>query len=315
MIFPKYILALVVATIGGAIGEDANNGGYYSPSSLKPGSCFTLKIAEDNDDDGNSYFYNGAYRAQHQRYAAAIVCDSEGVCDSSKEYVLDLDTYLEYMTNYVKNYCYACANNCQRRLEDEEDNENANANVAVDCETCADACASYSANANQGVDETEYLECQYAMADNDISYYSAPQCGSNGDVVIGLFYDDECSIRSGSSYDRDFSYSTFSAIQEMSLDCTTGACDELFQNAIYCEDGSANDNDNNKLCSRAMNASRQHIYYKKPWYRKANFIMAVSLVVLFGAAFLFLSYTYYFRHSQVQLPLADLDGKDLPDIS
>ena len=53
-----------------------NNNGDLSQFTVHQGTCFRIKIVGDNDDDGNSYFYNGAYRAQYTRYISFELCSS-----------------------------------------------------------------------------------------------------------------------------------------------------------------------------------------------------------------------------------------------
>ena len=92
---------------------------------LHTGVCFRVKMESDNDDDGNSYFYNGAYRAQYSRYISYQLCSETYGC---QDYVTDLDDYLENTVNYVQNLCNSCAKTCGRlrRLEEEQDDDNNN---------------------------------------------------------------------------------------------------------------------------------------------------------------------------------------------
>mmetsp|Transcript_6931 Transcript_6931/g.11471 ORF Transcript_6931/g.11471 Transcript_6931/m.11471 type:complete len:417 (+) Transcript_6931:68-1318(+) len=101
----------------------------FSGLYAKYSNCFRVKIQDDNDDDaeGNSYFYNGKYYAQYATYAAFHMCSADECgkdsCDSSTGYVTDLETYLESNVEFVQEYCNACVNQCRRRLEDEAEEE------------------------------------------------------------------------------------------------------------------------------------------------------------------------------------------------
>ena len=167
--------------------EDYDMNGYFKFS-----KCLRVKIVEDNDDDGNAYFYNGAYRSQSLAYASFVKCDScDSSCDITTAYVAELDGVLEEALGYSQGYCQACAAACRRRLDEEaEDEDEGNEyNFNVNCKTCSDECY-YMNNAGNGMDESEYLDCQYQFTDDEgLDYYGAPTCSANGLMTMGLFYD------------------------------------------------------------------------------------------------------------------------------
>jgi hypothetical protein len=170
----------------------------YSSYVMKFGRCLRTKIIEDSDDDGNSYFYNGSYRSQSVSYASFYLCDSAnqcGKCDTTTEYVTDLENYLESNADYVQEYCGTCSNYCRRRLEDEQDADEEDdaaeddGAANVDCDTCSTTCKLLT-NGNEGTDESQYLDCQASFVDDSGNQiYSAPTCGSNYGLTMGLFYD------------------------------------------------------------------------------------------------------------------------------
>lgn len=282
--------------------EEAEGEVDLSTFSMQQGACFQTKIQEDGDDDGNSYFYNGAYRAQYNRYSAFFLCEDEN-CNYDQRYVADLDDYLKAMTNYVDNMCNACANNCRRRLEDAEEEEMAE-DWEVNCKTCSKQCNLLWKN-NGGNDETDYLECQYSMDYNDIAYYSAPLC-QDGSIVIGHFYDEDCTVKAALEFNKDLSYKYFRTIESISVDCSSGLCNDLYDEAVDCND--AGDNDEAKICKAATEASKIRTYYRKPWFKKVPVKAFLSLAILLGIVFISLSYVYYVRHRRAQVPLANLDG-------
>lgn len=162
-----------------------------SAYSVKFGRCFKVKIPdEDQDQEGNSYFYNGAYRSQSKAYASFHLCsDGCGECDTSTGYVTELDNFLDAEINYVEQYCNACQNQCRRFLEDGGGNQSQQ--VQAVCSTCSNVCKTYNSG-NGGNDETQYLNCQAAYADeNGLQYYAGPGCSDDGHVVIRLYYDGE----------------------------------------------------------------------------------------------------------------------------
>jgi hypothetical protein len=268
-----------------------------------------MKIAEDNDDDGNSYFYNGAYRSQYERYMAFFICEQngsgyEGNC---QEYVTDLNTYLEMTVEAVQNVCQACQNQCRRRrLEEEEgqqgERQQQDNNVAVNCQTCTNECGALLYGGGGGNDESQYLECQESHNDGELQYYTAPQCGKDGSLSIGYFYDDECTVKASSvAQDLGLEYNIFQAIERIGLDCSNGddLCDQLTDDAAYCQAGYYNEEQEDRnLCKAAKAAETEHIYYKKPMWKKMHLPGILILVALVCALFSFLSYTYYVRHTR-----------------
>ena len=275
---------------------------YGSGQVVRAGPCFRMKIAEDNDDDGNSYFYNGAYRSQYQRYMAFFVCQSsydEG--DSNcQEYVADLDTYLEMTVETTQNVCQACRNQCRRRMEEEGQGQE-QGNVVVNCQTCASECEllMYGGGGN---DESQYLQCQESYNDGELQYYTAPQCDNNGGLSIGYFYDDECTIKANSApQDLGLEYNTFQTIERIGLDCSNAGdlCDQLTDGASYCQAGYYNEEQEDRaLCKAAATAEMEHTYYKKPFWKKMHIPGILLLLALLCALFSFLSYTYYVRHTR-----------------
>jgi hypothetical protein len=285
------------------------------------GKCIRIKVQENNDDDvqeGNAHFYNGNYHAQYYRYASFYLCSEEkndqcGSCDYSTEYVTDLDTYLDSSVAYIQTLCGNCKEQCGggRRALQEAD---------VDCSTCTSTCKLYT---DGDANEFDYLNCQKAYEDEaGLQYYSAAACDTNGDLYIGVFYNNACTIKSKKSLNVAFTYNNFKTVQTMCTACADAGemCGDLYQEAQHCVDGT-NMNANvvagdMPVCKTYKEASTEHTYknMKKPWFQ-----VPVVLVII---AFLFVgttmgSYTYYIRHREKKLPLSQLDGvgsslSDLP---
>jgi hypothetical protein len=310
------LLALFVATASiPKVQGDQGQAVDLSSFVLKHGPCFHTKIQQDGDDDGNSFFYNGSYRAQYNRYASFFMCKS-GQCDYTQEYVVGLDDYLQTMTNYLDNMCQSCANNCRRVLEDKQNNQQdqIDADWQVNCNTCANDCAMVWKAQNED-NESNYLECQFSYQVNDISYYSAPQC-RNGRVVIGHFYDNECSVKTGKDFKQEFSYFYFQTMESIKVDCSSGLCDNLYGEALSCVNGYAESgNDDTKLCKAAVEASKIRTYYKKPWFKKLHVKRFFFFVLSMGFSLSFLTYIYFVRHRRAKIPLANLDGSNLPELT
>jgi hypothetical protein len=284
----------------------------FSEFTIIQGNCFRMKIENNNDDDGNAYFYNGAYRSQYNRYISYQMCNNYG-SGTCREYVIGLNDYLEQTVPFVQNWCNTCAANCRRLRQLQEDEQ-----MTVDCSACVNDCKLLNNNKDSsGADESEYIGCTQAANDeNGMNYYTAPQCESDR-IVIGRFYDDECTIKTTTISDGGFSYNTFATIERMSLSCkadNSATCNELFDNAVaVCENGvatNADDQDAVNVCKAAAAAGRVYQYYKKPFFKKVPITLICFL--LFGVTFLlgFLSYTYFVRHRRsAMIPMAALDGE------
>lgn len=287
--------------------------GDFSEFTITQGNCFRMKIENNNDDDGNAYFYNGAYRSQYTRYISYLMCNNYG-SGTCREYVMGLNDYLEQTVPFVQNWCNSCAANCRRQLLRQlQDGEQ----MTVDCSACVNDCKLLNNNKDSsGADESDYIDClESANDENGMKYYTAPQCESDH-IVIGRFYDDECTIKTTTISDGGFSYNTFATIERMSLSCkadNSETCNELYANAIaICENGVATDADDQNamsICKAAAAAGRVYQYYKKPLFKKIP--IALICILLFGITFVlgFLSYTYFVRHRRsAMIPMAALDG-------
>ena len=266
----------------------ADEAASWSDFSLATGPCFRVKVKAENDDDGNAYFYNGAYHAQYTRYASFQLCSSSNNCQS---YVTDLEDYVQIMSNYVNDLCEACQNGCRRRLEDAAEDEEEDA-WAIDCNSCPANCP----NGDDG-GANQFMNCAYSHTDGDIAYYAGPQCASDGSIAVGYFYDEDCTYKSEASQ-------KMALLETNTMDCASGYCDDLIGDAVDCSN--LQDDDSAKLCRLAEKAGQQKEYAKK---HSSGFDAGVVLLVLvlIGSAG-FLSYTYYLRHRRgPKIPMADLE--------
>jgi hypothetical protein len=300
-----------------------NYNGDLSAFTISQGHCFRMKIENNNDDDGNAYFYNGAYRSQYKRYISYMMCMSG--TSTCHEYVVDLNDYLEQTVPFVQTWCSACAASCRRQLHGSRDLEDADG-MNVDCSTCSSDCKMLNTDkGSSGSDESEYIGCKAAENDeNGMQYYTAPQC-ENDHIVIGRFYDNECTIKTTTSADNGFSYNTFATIERMAIPCNADnsqTCRELYENNVaFCENGvaeNADDQNANNICKAAAASSRVYTYYKQPLFKKTSIVLLVVAVSAIAFSLGFLSYTYYVRHRRsAMIPLASLDGapSTLPAIS
>lgn len=269
-------------------------------------TCFRLKYSDNDDDnEGNTYFFNGKYYARYLHYAAFQLCNECGSdCDESTGYVTDLETYLETLTEFVQNYCAACTNQCRRRLEDEQEDEDDDNDVTVDCNICADQCSLYG-SASSGYDEANYLECQAGYNDGETQYYQSPTCNTNdGTIVMGLFYDDECSVKSQESPEFSFDYHTFGTIQSMCVDCSENDDTCLYADSTHCYGTQVMQGDD--VCKKYSEAVSTITYAaRKKKFHILPKILTFLIVVGFAG---FLSHAYFIRHrDKKNIPLATLD--------
>lgn len=228
--------------------------------SLQYSTCLRTKIASDDDAvEGNSYYVNGAYRAQYNRYATFRLCTDSGngcTCDDSVEYAVDMDTFLQSsLTNL---------------------------------------------GGGGGGDETAYLECTYGGAQDGVDYYLGPQCSDEGGLIIGTFYDDECTVKASYS-SPSFSYNTFSSIESTCQDCSNGGCDDVAGEAHQCVNGKDIAGDDDEGVCSAVKRTLANVDYSHVKNRHAGAVFFAKVFVtmliigLIGGA-MFLAYTYYIRH-------------------
>uniref|UniRef100_A0A7S2I5L7 Uncharacterized protein n=1 Tax=Helicotheca tamesis TaxID=374047 RepID=A0A7S2I5L7_9STRA len=288
--------------------EDVNNyGGQSAGQSVQFASCGRLKVEEENgdgDDDGVSYFYNGRYHSQYYSYAAFHLCESGcGSCDGYT-YVTDLADFVEMNIEHVETYCGSCAQQCRRRLEDEVEDEDADANedagnynVDVDCSTCQKQCKSLDGGAMS--DEVNYLECQEAYEDQNegVQVYSGLTC-SEGSLIIGTFYDDECTIKHSSEGYGDFTYASFQTVQSFCYSDDYANSGAIYPNVMTCNGASVvNDggrDDSRKLCKIFKESELT------TFQRKTNWHLGLILFILLSLTFCCTcgSYIYYVRHRE-----------------
>jgi len=304
----------------------------FSGLYAKYSNCFRVKIQDDNDDDaeGNSYFYNGKYYAQYATYAAFHMCSADECgkdsCDSSTGYVTDLETYLESNVEFVQEYCNACVNQCRRRLEDEAEEEEEDEEMYVDCDSCANQCSLFQGS-DDGYDEANYLDCQAGYNDGETQYYQAPTCDSQGNIVIGMFYDEDCTVKSNAAMETEFKYETFGTVESMCAPCygNDEICEELYDDATHCAGSSVTQggDGDNTICKKYADAVREVTYARRK--KKSHFFPVFVTVLILSGLCCFLSHTYFIRHrnkaNEKSIPLSRFDHgtsqipSDLPVVS
>ena len=281
-----------------------DGGGYaylddLSGYTLRYSSCVRAKIPQENDDDavdGNVNFYNGRYHAQYQIYATYHVCSSCNECDTDVEYAMDAAEYLQTGMDHFENYCAACQNACRRRLD-----ENNGGQDQVDCNVCSSSCGNYGKDNDN--DESAYVECAAGAVDDDgLQLYYGPQCADDGALAIGVFYDEDCTIKT--KHDApDFDYYKFGAVLDGCVDCASGdTCEELYQESFHCVNGNDKQGQDNdmKVCAAVKNSLTTMDYsgVKKRHSGADAFLKVFFFLLVTGlvGGTAFMSYTYFIRH-------------------
>uniref|UniRef100_A0A7S1FY01 Uncharacterized protein n=1 Tax=Corethron hystrix TaxID=216773 RepID=A0A7S1FY01_9STRA len=144
-------------------------------------------VNHEDDDDGDDILSTN-------KFIMFKICNSNscsnGCNDDYGEYVVDMDTYIEAMTQLreddIDNMCDQCNNDCQ--VEDDA------AQLSDDCMACLTECDAYDTMEENGYgDASEYVECGEIQADDDTQYSIGAYCSSDGlKISIGVFSDGNC---------------------------------------------------------------------------------------------------------------------------
>jgi hypothetical protein len=267
---------------------------------LKYSHCVRVKILQEYDDDsveGNVNFYNGRYHAQYSIYATFQVCgdgnyyDSSSqcsACDYDVEYAAPMDDYLKTSLEYWQREC-------------ENDGSSS-------------SCTAFG-NDNDD-DESQYTECVAAFQEDGMQLYYGPQCGDDGGIVIGVFYDNECTIKTKHE-SPSLDYLKFGVVQSGCVDCSSdqgqNTCKNLYGEAYHCMSGTdqRGQNDQMSVCSTVKKATTSVDYSGvKKRHAGADLFVKVFLALLtlsLIGMFLFLSYAYYYRHKLAERDRMETD--------
>jgi hypothetical protein len=267
--------------------------------SLKYSHCVRVKIPQEYDDDaveGNVNFYNGRYHAQYSIYATFHVCGDGNygsssqcsACDFDVEYAAPMDEYLESSMQYWQR---ACENDGSSSSCSTFDNENDD-------------------------DESQYTECVAAFQEDGMQLYYGPQCSDDGGIVIGVFYDNECTIKTKHE-SPSLDYLKFGVVQSGCVDCSSdqgqNTCTNLYGEAYHCMSGQdqRGQNDQMSVCSTVKKAMTSVDYsgVKKRHSGKDLFVKVfISFLTLsLIGMLLFFSYSYYYRHKLAERERMEMD--------
>jgi hypothetical protein len=151
-----------------------------------------------------------------------------------------------------------------------------------------------------GGDEANYLGCQQYGQENGIDYYLGPQCSDNGDIMIGTYYDEDCTVKASYST-PSFNYNSFKTIETNCQACASGGCATILQESRPCANGKDLSGQNDQGVCMSVKRATAEVDYSKVKKRNAGAILfAKVFFVMLGlgliVGFMFLSYTYYIRH-------------------
>lgn len=187
------------------------------------------------------------------RFVIFKLCPNSSCSSNYGEYIINLDEYLAEVVAYYQEVqeamCDACDENCQN-------DENNGRRLDVDCDSCVDECDKIENMEDNGyLEASDYVECVQLDAgdDDNVQYYAAAMCASNGEKVkIGVFEDDACSVVNNNLYVDDYlgGYKLSHALLKQvysggQVPCSyydedgeleeNAACEDLWMEAAKCE--------------------------------------------------------------------------------
>lgn len=201
---------------------------------------FSDDLAEDSDSD-TVLGYN---RFVVFRLCPASKCSAYnkyGCQDSFGEYIIEMEMYLEIMSQYhhqkYLEYCATCIT-CMNPPNDDtlytEYNSTTNETIytwtaAGDCQyynACQNykqACKDYDANTDDSL-YSQILGCSEYVTGNSVGY-RGPHCGSNGkSITMGLFTDNECTKYIGNEADSGISSGSDDSLLQFFYNPTCVSC-------------------------------------------------------------------------------------------
>lgn len=185
-----------------------------------------------------------------------------GSCNSCNygygEYVIDVDSYLEYVIQHAqeeqKNMCNWCQNYCYNENEYDENDygDNAYDNYGnrflaannYDC-SCVQECQALANMENYGyVDAINYIQCQQVYEANDGTFvYASAMCTNSGDKIkIGTFSDEDCTIPTNENVEDYLGYDDNGNNIQLSYATMSRA---YTSDCLTCIEDNGNNNQNN----------------------------------------------------------------------
>ena len=190
-----------------------------------------------------------------RRFVIFRLCP-DGSCNNCNygygEYVIDLESYLQYAAGYAKQEQKTMCNLCQQYCYNDNYNYNGG-NANVDCSSCVGDCSAIANMEQLGyVDAINYIQCTkvyYANDDNN-ALYAGAMCSNSGEKIkIGIFSDQDCTIHTNKDIEDYLGYDNNGNKIQLSY----GLLSETYTNdCITCIENNGNNNNNypesNELC-------------------------------------------------------------------
>jgi len=175
--------------------DDGDYTDFLENGSVQFEKCSSSTLSENGQYESSmSYWVTFSSTTEDQ---CGDHCDHPGVVKQT--HVIDIRSYLDIMAKYLTNLqeveCNACAMSCET--------------AGVDCGSCMQECE-YIENmeANGYLEATEFLNCEMIYDPEDDSrdpLYGGPYCVNDGQRIrIGLFVDEECTIRDENKFAEDY---------------------------------------------------------------------------------------------------------------
>lgn len=294
---------------------------YIAGYSVKFQGCHHVQQWND-DADGEEDIKIMTQRLVRFRMCPADTCSSTSTkgCDSNYgDYLVDMETYVEaYMTQmqqqYMNNNQYY-GNNNGRALNNNNDNKyNMNFEDYLQCQEMEmNDGQRQRARELRELNNNNYGNQYYYNYNNngdDIKYYVGPYCAEQGgEIRLGVFYDDTCSVAAEDGAEMfqmvhngmALPYSEQSIVNLGCLSCggygeVNELCETLYEVAGKCETKMSVYYPNESACSyiEGIKVIREDGVIRTSATRKST-AAAITTGLFLTAALLLSGYVYYLR--------------------
>jgi len=293
---------------------------YIAGYSVKFQGCHHVQQWND-DADGEEDIKIMTQRLVRFRMCPADTCSSTSTkgCDSNYgDYLVDMETYVEaYMTQmqqqYMNNNQYY-GNNNGRALNNNDNKYNMNFEDYLQCQEMEmNDRQRQRARELRELNNNNYGNQYYYNYNNngdDIKYYVGPYCAEQGgEIRLGVFYDDTCSVAAEDGAEMfqmvhngmALPYSEQSIVNLGCLSCggygeVNELCETLYEVAGKCETKMSVYYPNESACSyiEGIKVIREDGVIRTSATRKST-AAAITTGLFLTAALLLSGYVYYLR--------------------
>ena len=304
---------------------DSIDTSYLAGYSVKFQGCHHVQQWNDDAEDEDDI------KIMTQRLVRFRMCPADSCssittkgCDKNYgDYLVDMETYVAlYMDQMQEQYMNQNSyyqNNGNRQLSNNNNNNNNNSNkYNMNIEDYM-SCQEMSLDDDQRERARElrqrklsngYSSNYYQYSDDDVSYYIGPYCAEQGgEIRLGVFYDDTCTVKAEEGSDMFESAHNgmalpYSKQSMVSLECMSCGgygevnelCQSLYEVAGKCETKMSVYYPNESACTylQGIKIIREDGVIRTSATRKST-AAAVSTGVFLTAAVLLSGYVYYLR--------------------